>query len=221
MPISFDPFVLDRDARLLLREATPIHLSSKAFDLLALLVAARPNVVSKDDLQQALWPDTFVVEANLPNLISEIRAALGDEARAARFIRTVHGHGYAFCADATETDSSARLLDAVVWLEWGERHFPLAHGTHVIGRDADASVRIEGATVSRRHARLTVSERGTRLEDLDSKNGTFRGAERLSAPVPLAHGDTIRIGSVQLKFYVRAAEQSTETQVSATEARKH
>ena len=60
------------------------------------LVEARPKALGKDALCRALWPDTFVVEANLANLIGEIRAGLGDSAERARFIRTLHGYGYTF-----------------------------------------------------------------------------------------------------------------------------
>ena len=50
--------------------------------------------------KQRLWADTFVVEANLSNLVAEIREALGDRARTPVFIRTAHGFGYAFCGEA-------------------------------------------------------------------------------------------------------------------------
>ena len=68
----------------------------KAFDLLSILVADRPKAISKSDLQERLWPATFVVEKNLANLVSEIRDALGDDLSRLRFIRTVHRFGYAF-----------------------------------------------------------------------------------------------------------------------------
>ena len=54
-------------------------LSPKAFDLLSILVADRPKAISKSDLQERLWPATFVVEKNLANLVGEIRDALGDD----------------------------------------------------------------------------------------------------------------------------------------------
>ena len=76
--------------------------SPKAFELLGTLVMDRPKVLSKEVLQQRLWPETFVAEANLSNLVAEIREALGDRARTPLFIRTAHGFGYAFCGDATQ-----------------------------------------------------------------------------------------------------------------------
>lgn len=212
MKTHFGPFTLDGDTRLLTRGGDAIHLSPKAFELLAALLAERPNVVSKTTLQHRLWPDTFVAEANLSNLIAEIRAALDDSSRTPVYVRTAHKFGYAFCgqamSDAGPRDAPARV---VCWLEWGIKRFPLGPGEHVIGRDADVEVRLEGSTVSRRHARLIVGTDRTVLEDSGSKNGTFRGADRLTEPVTLEDGDCVRIGSLQLVFRSRADDDATET----------
>jgi DNA-binding winged helix-turn-helix (wHTH) protein len=212
--LRFGPFTLNPDTRQLTRaDAGEVHLSPKAFDLLVTLAEERPNVISKEALQQRLWPRTFVAEANLSNLVAEIREALGDHARQPQFIRTAHRFGYAFCgkAAAVAAPRDAMPERAPCWIEWGVRRFPLAPGEHVIGRDPEAAVRIDAATVSRCHARLVVTGAGATLEDLASKNGTFIGAARVTAPTPLADGDTIRIGSLSLSFHVRGMA-STETQ---------
>ena len=73
-----------------------------------MLAGARPKALSKKALQERLWPSTFVAEANLSNLVAEIRQALGDNARAPRFIRTVHRFGYAFCGEATTVRARRR-----------------------------------------------------------------------------------------------------------------
>ena len=78
MRIRFGPFTLDLDTRQLTRDSREIHLAPKAFELLATLVLDRPKVLSKAVLQERLWPETFVAEANLSNLVAEIREALGD-----------------------------------------------------------------------------------------------------------------------------------------------
>ena len=213
--IRFGQFTLDLDTRQLTRDGGEIHLAPKAFELLAALILERPKVLSKQALQQRLWPDTFVAEANLSNLVAEIREAIGDDARSPLYIRTAHGFGYAFCGDA-DGQSGRRAADPgrpPCWLEWGGRRFPLAIGEHVIGRDPDVEVRLDVSMVSRRHARLIVTAEGTVLEDFGSKNGTFRGGERVVAPVQLADGDTIRIGSQLVTFHVRPFIASTETQV--------
>ena len=95
MQVSFGEFVLDLDSRELRRCAEPVRLSPKAFQLLEILVTNRPKALSKADLQDRLWPDTFVVEKNLANLVSEIRQVLGDSPSSG-FIRTVPRYGYAF-----------------------------------------------------------------------------------------------------------------------------
>jgi Tol biopolymer transport system component/DNA-binding winged helix-turn-helix (wHTH) protein len=104
--IRFGAFTLDFETRQLIQDGRAVHLEPKAFDLLAALVLDRPKALSKADLQERLWPGTFVSEANLSNLVAEVRAALGDPARAPRFIRTVHGFGYAFSGEATEVNGS-------------------------------------------------------------------------------------------------------------------
>ena len=96
MRVRFGTFVLDPDTRELLRGDAPVPLSPKAFDLLYILVAERPKAISKNDLQERLWPATFVVEKNLANLVSEIRDAIGDDPGNPRFIRTIRRFGYAF-----------------------------------------------------------------------------------------------------------------------------
>lgn len=212
---QFGPFTLDLETRHVARDAHPLHLTPKAFELLTILVQERPKVLSKKDLQERLWPDTFVAEANLSNLVAEIREALDDRARAPLFIRTAHGFGYAFCGSAAAVAASrnAAVIGPACWLEWDRQKFPLTIGEHVIGRDPDVEVRLDQSTVSRRHARLLVTVDGTMLEDFGSKNGTFRGQERVTAPVALVDGDSIGIGSLLMTFRRHTASQSTDTQV--------
>jgi len=211
--IRFGSFVLDFDTRQLTEDNREIHLTPKAFDLLTMLLLDRPKVLSKAALQNRLWPDTFVAEANLSNLVAEIREALRDQAHAPTFIRTAHGFGYAFSGEATRLDTAAAVLERPsCWLEWDRLRFPLALGEHVIGRDPDVEVRLDDSTVSRRHARLVVTTEGTVLEDFGSKNGTFRGGERVTGPVRLADGDAIRIGSLLVTFRSRSLMMSTDTQ---------
>lgn len=212
--IRFGPFILDLDTRQLTRESREIHLAPKAFDLLAALVLDRPKVLSKAVLQERLWPATFVAEANLSNLVAELREALGDPARTPVYIRTAHGFGYAFCGDAAVTGPRDRTPERPsCWLEWDGQRVALSVGEHVIGRDPDVEIRLDQSTVSRRHARLVVTTEGAMLEAFASKNGTFRGSERVSAPIRLADGDAIRVGSVEITFRVRSSPSSEETQL--------
>jgi DNA-binding winged helix-turn-helix (wHTH) protein len=215
--IRFASFVLDLDTRQLTRAGTEVPLTPKAFELLAILVEERPKVVSKAMLMERLWPGTFVVEANVSNLVAEIRAALGDRAREPKWIRTVHGFGYAFCGRASTLRHGERPPAGrpVCWLEWGRRRFPLDMGEHVVGRDPAVEVRLDAPTVSRRHARLVVSPEGVSLEDIGSKNGTRCGSHGVTSPVHLADGDTIHFGSVLLTFRLQAYTTTTATQSRA------
>jgi len=122
---TFGEFTLDLDARELLRAGAPVPLSPKAFQLLGILVDACPRALAKSELQDRLWPGTFVVEKNLTNLVGEIREALSDDATNPRYIRTVHRFGYAFCEPAVIQARSAR------------KHNIPAQLTHFIGRDRE------------------------------------------------------------------------------------
>jgi DNA-binding winged helix-turn-helix (wHTH) protein len=209
-------FTLDLETRRLTEGERVVHLTPKAFDLLAALVLERPKVLSKADLQQRLWADTFVVDANLSNLVAEIREALGDQARDPRFIRTAHGVGYAFSGEARPLPDRAAPVDTppACWLDWDGRRFPLSTGENILGRDPDAEVCLDASTVSRRHARIVVSADAAMLEDFGSKNGTAHGGTPVTAPTRLADGDTITVGSVVVTFHTRAGLGSTETQVN-------
>ena len=163
MRIRFGPFVADLDTRQLTRDGREVHLVPKAFELLVTLARERPKVLSKSALLERLWPDTFVSEGNLSNLIADIREALGDRASAPTFVRTAHGYGYAFCGDATtEPEAHDGPTDrAPCWLEWGTRRFRLSIGEHIIGRDPDAEIRLDESMVSR-HTRGSSSQRCAR-----------------------------------------------------------
>jgi DNA-binding winged helix-turn-helix (wHTH) protein len=92
--VQFGPFCFDSARWLLLRRGEPVHLTRKAFLLLALLIERRPCVVTKNQILDCIWPDCHVSENSVANLISEIRGALGRQAP--DHLRTVHGVGYAF-----------------------------------------------------------------------------------------------------------------------------
>ena len=96
MSLVFDDVEFDTERRLVSVGDDAVHLSPKAFQLLEILVANRPGPVSKQALIDRLWPDVVVEEANLANLVSDLRQALRDQRRTHRLIRTVFGYGYAF-----------------------------------------------------------------------------------------------------------------------------
>jgi DNA-binding winged helix-turn-helix (wHTH) protein len=211
--LSFGAFTLAVGSRQLQRgpDREPVHLSPKAFELLNVLIDARPRAISKRELHERLWPSTFVSEATLASLIAELRDALGEHGRHAQFIRTVHGYGYAFSGPA---QAAVQPVDTLAnWIICEGREIPLADGTHLIGRDTDVKVALRSPGVSRHHARIVITGTSATLEDLDSKNGTYVRGKAVIAPVQLADGDEIRVGSFVLTFRTVSATGSTETAV--------
>jgi pSer/pThr/pTyr-binding forkhead associated (FHA) protein len=91
------------------------------------------------------------------------------------------------------------------------RRVALVDDETVIGRAEDATIRIDSAGVSRRHARIVIAETTATVEDLGSKNGTYVGGEPVSAPRALNDGDEIRVGPVTLMFRSPLMSRSTET----------
>ena len=214
MRVGFGTFVLDPETRELTRRGVAVPLSPKAYELLSLLVANRPKAMSKGDLLEHLWPDTFVVEKNLANLIGEVRNALGDDPSHPQFIRTVHRFGYAFrgTSSPAEPDAAAhRIDDAFFLVKWVNGRIRLGAGDHVLGRDPDVEIFLNHPGVSRRHAVVRVSADGAMIEDLGSKNGTFVGDQLLKGTRSLRDGDIIRVGSVELTLTMLQVQTSTET----------
>jgi DNA-binding winged helix-turn-helix (wHTH) protein len=214
MRVSFGDCVLDLERRQLVRADRDVHLTPKALDLLALLVAERPRAVPKAEIRDCLWPGTFVAESNLTTLMTELRAALGDSARTPRYLKTVPRFGYAFCGTASVQSGrppASRRRGPHFTLEWAGEEVALRDGENVIGREQDAAVWIESASVSRRHARIVVSGGQATLEDLGSKNGTFVRGRRITAAVVLANGEQILVGVVPLRFRAFETADSTQT----------
>lgn len=212
MKVRFGDCVFDSEMRQLQRGTACLDLPPKTLLLLEALLEERPRPVSKQALQERLWPETFVAESNLARLVAELRQAVGDPGRAPRLIRTIHRFGYAFAGDA-ETLPPARSVPAGAygWLRWRDRDYPLAEGDNLLGRGEDCLVALPSGKVSRRHARIRVTPDEAVLEDLGSKNGTYIGDRRVEGPTTLADGDEIRVGSVVLAFRARPAAGSTET----------
>ena len=215
MALSFGDFTLDLESRQLLRTGKEVRLSPKAFQLLELLALERPRALAKAEIRDRLWPRTFVSESSLTGLVTTLRGALRDSARDPRYLRTVHGLGYAFCGVMTTEEATRRNPAARrgvhFRLTWDGGDVPLAEGENVLGRVEEAAAWIESASVSRRHARILVSEGKARLEDLGSKNGTLLNGRRITSPVALADGDEIRLGLVFMTLRIVGGATSTKT----------
>ena len=96
---EFDRFRLDRDRKMLYRGETEIALPPKAVETLSILVENHGEIVSKDELIDAVWSDSVVEESNLSHYLYLIRKALGDSADGKPFIETLRRRGYRFTAE--------------------------------------------------------------------------------------------------------------------------
>jgi DNA-binding winged helix-turn-helix (wHTH) protein len=218
MTVSFGDCVFDGRTRELSRRGAAVHVPPKVFRLLELLLAQRPAAVSKETLMEALWPGIFVAEGNLARLVAELREVIGDDAHAPRFVRTVPRFEYAFHGEVLEGGGKALGPPAppsLYALVWGDREIALGEGEYVLGRDPDADIPVDHASVSRHHARIVIDGTAARLEDLGSKNGTFLRNQRLEGSHPLRDGDSIRLGLVALVLRRFEPGVSTETVAGA------
>jgi len=205
--LVFGDCEIDSERRLLARAGRPVALTPKAFALLLLLVERRPSAVSKREIYDRLWPDVVVDPGGLDALISRLRAALGDDARAPRYVRTVYGFGYAFdVPEGTSEESEVRLV-----MSDGSRTVRLHAGPNLIGRGKEVVLSVDSGRVSRQHARIDVGVEAVTIEDLGSKNGTFVNGQRITAPAMLNDGDEISIGPARMTFRRTSLRASTTT----------
>jgi DNA-binding winged helix-turn-helix (wHTH) protein len=203
MKLRFGPFEFDAATRELTRDGIPVHLSPKSFDLLQILIERRPALVTKTDLQDRLWPDVIVVEANLGNAVAEVRKALGDDPKSPKFIWTVSRRGYRFAAEIESVGPpvAARAPAAPRWwLLWREAILPLAEGENVVGRHPESDVWLDATSVSRVHARVVIAGGRATVEDRGSTNGTFVNGARITSRHPLVDGSTVTFGSERAIF---------------------
>lgn len=214
MRFQFGEWSFDGDAHLLCRSGRAQEISPKAFSLLGLLLEKRPAVLSHQELHDTLWPESHVARTSLARLVTEIRHVLGDEAGAPRFLRNVHGVGYAFCGEVRaepagrEAAAPAQFSGSLIW---GAHEIGLREGENLIGRTPECALRIDSAQVSRHHARVIVERGEARVEDLGSKNGTHVEGARIDRPRALGDGDTLVVGPALLVFRKGYGDGSTKT----------
>jgi DNA-binding winged helix-turn-helix (wHTH) protein/TolB-like protein len=104
------PFRLEPAEHRLTREGSPVSLPPKAFELLVFLVKNQGRLITKDEIMQALWPSSFVEEANLTVSISVLRKVLAEKESDLRYIETVPKKGYRFTATVKEVKSPQAML---------------------------------------------------------------------------------------------------------------
>src|ERR1700752_897396 len=131
--ISFGPFLLLAEQRLLLEGDRPVRLGSPAFDILVFLIERAGQVVGKEELKARVWPQTFVEEANLKIQVSALRRALGDGQGGNPYVVTVTGRGYNFVAPV-RVEGSLRVPPPEAAPAAAESNLPLTT-TRMIGRE--------------------------------------------------------------------------------------
>src|SRR5258707_3595 len=134
----FGQFVLNPARPTLSRADSPVSLTPKAFDVLLFLAQNPSRLVTKDELLQAVWADTFVEEGNLKQYISHLRKALGDNSEDPRLIVTIARKGYQFTADVTVAKAANTAIQAAVQVSTAERS--LANTQPILGSPADKAV---------------------------------------------------------------------------------
>jgi DNA-binding winged helix-turn-helix (wHTH) protein len=207
---SFGDCVLETGERRLIRSGREIHLPPKAFHLLEFLIEKRPEVVPKEKILAELWPGTYVSEVTLASLIARLRKAVGDSSEEQRLVRTVHGYGYGFCGKVSAAAGAAREV-AEFRLVLGDREIALPEGENLVGRARDCAVFVDDASVSRHHARISITGETALLEDLGSKNGTYLEGRKITEAVRLSDGNVIEFGSVCATSRVLSSKTSTKT----------
>ncbi len=102
-------------------------------------------------------------------------------------------------------------------LRYNQQEFELPVGQFLIGRAATCQLSLDDPLVSRNHAALSVTEDGAIVEDLGSRNGVKVNGQKVSGERRLVNGDTITIGSQDLKFTIRREVQSDTLVQPATQ----
>lgn len=107
LPYQFDSIVVDPRSGRVTRDGVPVDLEPKAYDLLTYLLSRAGDLVTKQDLLDTIWPNVYVTDNAVARVVAQLRRALGDSARGARYIETVPTRGYRFVAPVTRGPAPA------------------------------------------------------------------------------------------------------------------
>ena len=192
--------------------SVPVALPPQPFDVLAILLERPGMLVTRQELRARLWPDAVFVDFDhgLNKAISKLREVLGDDGARPRFVETLPRRGYRFITPVSFQSIEIAGPVAVARLLYEGRTAALSPGAHVVGRDKTSAVYLDSPSVSREHARITVSASAATIEDLSSKNGTRVNGKEIRGVTELEDGDQIQIGLITLTFRTHQGT-STET----------
>jgi DNA-binding winged helix-turn-helix (wHTH) protein/TolB-like protein/tetratricopeptide (TPR) repeat protein len=161
---------LEPDEHRLTRDGVPVPLAPRAFDLLVFLVRNPGRLLTKEEILEAVWPDSFVEEANLTVAISTLRKAMGEKDSLVRYIETVPKKGYRFlipvreisCPEAPEREAALPQDGLAASSGFGSRdetvaEMPAKPGAEEAARgDANAAGEIGTLAPGRRRAALLL-----------------------------------------------------------------
>jgi len=207
----FGEFELDVAAFTLRREGIPVRLEKIPMEVLVLLVEGAGSLVARESIHAALWgPDVFLDrDAAINTAMRKIRKALGDDVDRPRWVETVVGKGYRFVGQIVPETTDPQRQVALYRLTRGTHAFALQHGENLIGRDPDVHVFLDHPSVSRRHARISITVGRVMLEDLNSRNGTSVDGHGITSPTEVHDGTIIGVGPITLTFVSLASVAST------------
>ncbi|HEX4439925.1 MAG TPA: FHA domain-containing protein [Thermoanaerobaculia bacterium] len=217
MAYRFGPFLYDQADRCLLRDGVEVPLTHKSRELLLLFLENPRRMLPRETIVESVWRETAVTDDAVGAQIAKLRRALGDAG--GEILKMVRREGYRWDAEVRVEDTAPRHPVRSVVPSSGprfrlilrDREIQLLDGPNVIGRDRDSAVWIDHESVSRRHAQVVVARGRARLEDLESRNGTFLNGRRISRGEPLSDGDTMRIGVIPIVFRTLVRLKTTRT----------
>src|SRR5712692_4144639 len=192
--LNFGPFRLDGRNEQLWRGSEVIRLTNKALAVLRYLAERSGQLVTKDDLFAAVWPEVVVSDSALVVCIRELRRALGDERRTPQFIETVHGRGYRFigvvhAGELAENEARQTILPPAPALHEQTPHMALAENG--VGQSTPMAV----VSIAEPESQpSTVEIQPTREENRVHRRWTRRG---------LMLGGVVLLGGVLLTLSVR------------------
>ena len=178
-------------SRQLMHHGVELRLSSQARRILRLLLLSWPASLSRERLNEELWPSTFYCETTVDELIVELRVVLGS--RKASSVRVIERVSYVLSADVQRV-SCPPLAAALVSAHGGH---PLYEGENSVGRANDNSIVLNDVRISRRHASIMLLGGKAWLRDLGSTNGTFIAGRCIGvSPAAISSSSRISFGSL-------------------------
>ena len=195
-PVGFGEFLLDGGNARLWRGTQALTLPPKVLAVLQHLVRHAGQLVTKDELWRAVWPDVTVTDAALTVCLSELRQALGDDPKAPRFIETVHRRGYRFIAPVAATQP-VQSQKSKVQSPYSAIHNPQS-AINLVGRESE---------LSHLHRCLETALHGQRqLVFVTGEPGIGKTALVETFLRPLDTVDTLRLGRGQCIEHYGAGE---------------